>query len=245
MRNKALDLIKLLAIITMVIDHCRFIFPLYQSQLMAIGRWAFPLFAYALALNTFRALSNDKLSTIKSYFINLILFSLISEIPYKLMVGESSVLNVMPTLLIGFIFIVLLYKTESKFKKILFYICGVGILLPVQHYLEYGLFGVLLIVAFYWWFSATTLSIKYLSFALCVVFALLCNLQYYFSIIEVMGVFNAYTNAIILNIVLAMVSIFLITNYDLIKFNVPKVGKWAYWFYPVHMALFFAIGKLI
>ena len=244
MRNKALDLIKLLAIITMVIDHCRFIFPLYQSQLIAIGRWAFPLLAFAIALNTFRALSNGKTETIKSYFINLSAFSLISEIPYRLMVGKSIVFNVMPTLLLGFFFILLLYKAESRFKKILFYVCGIGILLPVQHYLEYGLFGVLLVVSFYW-FVSTEQTVKYLSFFLCIVLALICNLQYFYPVIDVLGIFNIYTKYIIVNILLVMTFIFAITNYDLIKFNVPKVGKWAYWFYPVHMALFFAIGKLI
>lgn len=244
MRNKGLDLIKLLAILTMVVDHCRFILPNYQSYLMAIGRWAFPLFAFAIAVNTYRALLNDKKTTIKAYFINLTLFSFLSEIPYRLMVGESSVLNVMPTLLIGFVFILLLHKAPSQLKSYLFFICGVGFLLPVQHFLEYGLMGVLLIVSFYW-FCSTKGILKALSFIAALCFALLSNLQYYYSLIEVLGLFNIYTNYLILSILLVMAFIFLISNYNLIKFNVPKVGKWAYWFYPLHMLLFFIIARLL
>lgn len=244
MRDRGLDLIKFLAILTMVVDHCRFIFPSFQSYLMAVGRWAFPLFAFAIALNTFRALTNNKISTIKSYCINLILFSCISEIPYRLMVGKSIVFNVMPTLLLGFLFIVLLYKAESKLKSILFFICGVGVLLPVQHYFEYGLMGILLIVSFYWFVSTKGL-LKALSFLACVCFALFCNLQYYYSLIEVLGLFNVYTNYLIVSILAVMAFIFTINNYDIVKFNVPKMGKWAYWFYPVHMLLIFAIMRYL
>lgn len=244
MRDKGLDLIKFLAILTMFIDHCRFIFPNFQSYLMTVGRCAFPLFAFAIALNTFRALINNKTSTIKSYCINLILFSCISEIPYRLMVGKSVVLNVMPTLLLGFLFIVLLYKAKSKLKSILFFICGIGILLPVQHYFEYGLIGILLIVSFYWFISKKGL-LKILSFLVCVFFALLCNLQYYYSLIKVLGIFNVYTNYLIVSILAVMVFIFIINNYDAVKVNVPKMGKWAYWFYPIHMLLIFAIMRYL
>lgn len=244
MRDKGLDLIKLLAILTMVVDHSRFIFPEFQSYLMAIGRWAFPLFAFAIALNTFRALTNNKFSTLKSYFKNLVLFSFISEIPYMLMVGKSTVLNVMPTLLLGFLFIVLLFKAESRLKSVLFFICGIGFLLPVQHFFEYGLFGVLLMVSFYWFFLTKGL-LKKLSFLLCICFALLCNLQYYYSLIVVLGVFNVYTNYLIVSILTVMFFIYIISNYNVIKFEVPKIGKWAYWFYPIHMLLIFAIARCL
>lgn len=243
MRDKGLDLIKIIAILTMVIDHLRFIFPHYQSYLMTIGRWAFPLFAYLIAINTFRALENSNLKSLKSYATNLFLFALISEVPYRLMVGTSQVFNVMPTLLIGFLSILLINLTKST-KNPFIFLGAVGLFLPIQHYFEYGILGVFLIISFYSYISMTG-SIKNIFFVLAVIFALLCNLQYFYPIITKLGLFSIYTNNLIVSIFLVMLLIYLITNFSLVKFNVPKVGKWAYWFYPIHMLIVFLIAKVI
>ena len=63
MRDRGLDLIKFLAILTMVVDHCRFIFPSFQSYLMAVGRWAFPLFAFAIMSLTMENTHNFVIKT--------------------------------------------------------------------------------------------------------------------------------------------------------------------------------------
>ena len=73
-RNKAVDLIKMIALFTMVIDHLKFVFPSYQSQLVIVGRWAFVFFCFVVAFNASEALAKNKINTIKSYFLNLALW---------------------------------------------------------------------------------------------------------------------------------------------------------------------------
>jgi len=69
-------------------------------------------------------------------------------------------------------------------------------------------------------------------------------LQYYYPIIKVVGLFNVYTNPLIISITLAMIFGFVVMTRNIINIDIPKVGKWAYWFYPVHMLIIFLILKL-
>ena len=69
-RNRALDLLKWIAIVTMVIDHASILFPQYNLLLRTIGRWAFPIFCIMLAFNLNQAISKKKTHTLKNYFKN-------------------------------------------------------------------------------------------------------------------------------------------------------------------------------
>lgn len=246
-RNKTLDLIKVIAIFSMVVDHLRYVLPEYQNILVTFGRWAFPLFAFLIATNTYRAISSNKSDTIRRYFINLSIFSIISEIPYRLLVGSTGVpattLNVIPTLLIGFLIIILIENKTSNLIKLPTLITILIGLYFFGNYLEYGIFGVLLIVAFYLSISSKT-NLKYnLYFIISGVLALLCSLQYFVPIFKVYGLFNVYTMPISLSIILAIFFLRFIDNVNL-NINVFKIGKIFWWFYPVHMLLIFLVGSL-
>ena len=244
-RNNALDLIKIIALVTMVIDHLRFVFPSFQVQLMTLGRWAFPFFAIAIAYNTFSAIQRNKDDTLKKYLINLGAFSLISEIPYRLMTNNTQhTFNVMPTLLLGFIYIGLIGKIKDKWLKLAVILFFPLLLLPIEMKLEYGLFGVLLIGSVYGIAANNRNSIKLFYLLLSIGMALAANLQYYYPIIKVVGLFNVYTNPLIISITLAMIFGFVVMTRNIINIDIPKVGKWAYWFYPVHMLIIFLILKL-
>ena len=54
MRSAGLDLVKWTAMLTMVADHLRFIWPEAEG-LFVLGRLAFPLFCLAIAVNVGRA----------------------------------------------------------------------------------------------------------------------------------------------------------------------------------------------
>ncbi|MGD9569815.1 MAG: TraX family protein [Sedimentibacter sp.] len=244
-RNNALDLIKIIALVTMVFDHLRFVFPSFQVQLMTVGRWAFPFFAIAIAYNTFTAIDRNKDETLKKYLVNLGAFSLISEIPYRLMTNNTqTTFNVMPTLLLGFIYIVLIGKIKATWLKVVITLTFPVLLLPIENKLEYGLFGVLLIGSIYGIAANKNKSIQILFFIVSVCLALAANLQYYYPIIKVLGLFSVYTTPLIISITLAMIFGFVAMTRNIITMDIPKVGKWAYWFYPVHMLIIFFILKI-
>ncbi|WP_434672990.1 TraX family protein [Pseudomonas sp. R1-15] len=96
-RDAALDLLKWLALLSMVLDHLRYVgFP--ADWLYVPGRLAFPWFCLAMAANLAR---NGASSLPWRYLGWLLLFSAISEIPYRLFVPNPTTLNVMPTLVLG------------------------------------------------------------------------------------------------------------------------------------------------
>ena len=142
-RNRALDLLKWIAIVTMVIDHASILFPQYNLLLRTIGRWAFPIFCIMLAFNLNQAIPKKKTHTLKNYFKNLALFCVLSEVPYQLFNQEPfTTLNVMPTLLLGFLLVVL-GESKHKYATLQFvFLLVVTILL--SNFIMYSVWGVLL-----------------------------------------------------------------------------------------------------
>lgn len=240
MRNKGLDLIKWIAIFAMVIDHLRFIDFIaafgHNNTLTIIGRFAFPMFCFVMAVNFKRIAENNNNDAIKSYLINLSLFSFLSEIPYRLLEKTPHVLNVMPTLFLGMLLMVLVVKDYKN--KWLAIVAFFSVVVPFSPLFMYGLLGVLLPISCY-------ITLKYnkkLLYLLPVIIALLCNLQYFVHTISTAG----FVLPIALIGLSAMASIaisFFILNRS-IKFNIRKVGAWGYAFYPVHLLTFHLINKL-
>lgn len=96
-RDAALDLLKWLALLSMVLDHLRYV-GFSADWLYVPGRLAFPWFCLAMAAN----LARNGASTLAWRYLGwLLLFSAISEIPYRLFVPNPTTLNVMPTLVLG------------------------------------------------------------------------------------------------------------------------------------------------
>lgn len=242
MRNRSLDLIKCIAIMTMVIDHSRFLF-FINSQflincLIVVGRFAFPMFCFALAVNFKRMLDEGNVLGINNYIKNILIYSFISEIPYMLMVAEPTTLNVMPTLLLGVIFMACL-TAEFKYKWLLVFILSI-ILIVISPIVMYGLTGVLLplgcLLALY--------NKSRLTILLPAVLAPLCNLEEQLvSKLSFDGLNNLMTYLICASSALSIIFCFYI-NKKKLNFPVWKVGVWGYWFYPAHMLGFYAINWL-
>ncbi|MGN8278253.1 TraX family protein [Pseudomonas sp. SMN5] len=96
-RDGALDLLKWLALLAMVLDHLRYV-GFSADWLYVPGRLAFPWFCLAMAVNLARSGTNAGRGR---YLGWLLLFSAVSEIPYRLFFPEPATFNVMPTLVLG------------------------------------------------------------------------------------------------------------------------------------------------
>jgi hypothetical protein len=97
-------MIKLIAILTMVIDHVGiFIFPQYSYLLRPIGAISFPLFAWMIVDG------KNKTSNEKKYLQNLLLFAVISEPVFMFMFPGRLELNSLFTLFWG-LFLVCAYE---------------------------------------------------------------------------------------------------------------------------------------
>lgn len=80
-------MLKLLAILTMVIDHLGYVFFPDQEWMRAIGRLTMPIFAYAIARGFFY--TRDK----RRYLIQLSILALVSQIPFMLLFHQGWTLN--------------------------------------------------------------------------------------------------------------------------------------------------------
>ena len=150
--------IRLFACITMPIDHIGYCMQAYRigdtetaDILRLVGRLAMPLFAFLIA-EGFKKTHNVFL-----YMLRLFLAALVSEIPFDLMssgrMTNHGSQNVMFTLLLGLLAIWtvdLAAKSKSKHLKCYAFI-PVLLLCYGAHRLstDYGFFGVLLILLFY------------------------------------------------------------------------------------------------
>ncbi len=163
-RNK----IKLIALITMLIDHIgvllQYAIPYWlYCCFRLIGRISFPIFAYFIAEGCY--FSKNKIK----YLCTIYLFALISQIPYYLFFGFNPLnLNVLFTFTFSIIIIFvfdkfLKMKTEIKpfvLICLIFTLLFIYLILNVLGlYFEYGLYGILLPILFYYSRSNKALQI--------------------------------------------------------------------------------------
>lgn len=137
--------LKIIAIISMLIDHIGYVFFPEVRILRIIGRLAFPIFAYVLVEGF--TYTRD----VKKYMLRLGVFALLSEIPFDLMrrgvLFETGTQNVFFTLFIGLLMMYLL----SKAKGIIIQYGIVAFFILVCRFLQtdYSSIGLLVIFVFY------------------------------------------------------------------------------------------------
>ena len=104
-----------IAMLTMLIDHIYFTIFLNATWMNGIGRLAFPIFAFMIVEGYYHT------KNIKNYILRLLIFAIISEIPFNIMVGYKLFLpqyqNVIWTFLISLCGIVAIGKVKEKFKR--------------------------------------------------------------------------------------------------------------------------------
>lgn len=150
--------LKLLAVITMLIDHIGAVLLPEYILLRCIGRIAFPIYCFLLVEGAVHT------SDIRKYQMRLLFFALLSEIPYDL--AHSGTLlrpdqqNVFFTLFLGLLGIRVLEKYNRGFISaltIFFITMSAGILQT-----DYSFGGVCFILAFYIFYRYNVA--KYMSF---------------------------------------------------------------------------------
>src|SRR5690554_4189669 len=135
--NNRTDILKLLAIISMFIDHIGYVFFPQYIIFRLLGRIAFPIFAYHISIGYINT------SNLKKYAIRLFLFGLISQLPYNILFQNGS-LNIFFTLFLGLICI---YALDKRNYIILALTFIAAFILDF----EYGFYGILTILSFYFY----------------------------------------------------------------------------------------------
>lgn len=235
-RSRAIDLIKWIAMVTMVLDHVRFIWPSLMG-LFVPGRLAFPLFALAMAMNVSRQHSGIYFSAANVRYITLLVTAaLVSEVPYKLAFGVHAVtLNILPTLVLGLLVAWgVHYRTWGS--AIVAIIAAISALLAHSS-LNYGLLGVLLP-------ASILLALRGSTWTLLAPACLCFFMTGGGGRLEGFLALDEYSILVMLTASAAPVfGIWLARQH--FKFPVPKVTRWGYLFYPGHLfclALISAVG---
>ncbi len=135
------DALKLLAILTMLIDHIGYMLFPQQLILRAIGRLAFPIFAHQLVIGY------RKTSSLKNYAIRLGIFAVISQLPFYFF-GRG--LNIFFTLLTG-LAAIYLYESKSLKNRVILLLILIITAVPPFSFLrmDYGAYGVMTILIFH------------------------------------------------------------------------------------------------
>ncbi len=147
------DVLKLIAIFTMLIDHSGvLLFPDYDI-LRTIGRISFPIFCYFIA-NGYRYTSNRR-----NYFNRILIFAFISQIPYMFLNygAEFKPFQFNVLFLFAYSLIVLHFIDRFRDRKTMaFIITAILIIIPIipeiflkDFAFSYNYYGILLVVIFY------------------------------------------------------------------------------------------------
>jgi hypothetical protein len=128
----------------MLIDHLGWIFFPQLNILRIIGRLSFPLFAFLVAEGS------TKTKNISSYINRLLIFGLISQIPYSysafLAGGKYLTLNIFLTLAVG-LFLIKLIQENKRLQFAFFFLifCFANVYISY----DYGIYGLLIILFSY------------------------------------------------------------------------------------------------
>ncbi len=235
-------ILKIIAIISMAIDHIGIAYFKYTTSMNVIGRIAFPIFAFQIS----EGYTHTK--NLKKYFFRLFLFALISQIPFFLFESlfmEDYSLNIFFTLFFGLLCIFIYDKIcnsshhiskkkwlDISLKYILAFtvIFFIGILAQVCNF-DYGFFGIAIIFLFYFFRNHKVL--------MAISFILACIINYLPNIIKYPQYIGIYSQLCLFTIL----PIIFICMYN--KKQGKKIKYFLYAFYPIHLLLIYIVFGLI
>jgi len=149
--------LKIIALVSMFADHLAVVFPsFFPIEFRAVGRLAFPIFAYFLAESFRHTKSHEK------FLLRIFFTAIVSQIPYSLAFAEKNIswtqaisftadTNIFYTLFFGGVAIVIFSRLQTNEKNLSAYVFSV---LPTAVLTEifsadYGGMGVLFIFSMY------------------------------------------------------------------------------------------------
>ncbi|HKL10097.1 MAG TPA: TraX family protein [Clostridia bacterium] len=131
------DFLKFLACVLMLVDHVGYIFFPGLIFMRAIGRLAFPIFAWQAAKGY------EKTSNLKKYMQRLFVFAIVSQIPYIWF--SPGKLNIIPTILVG-LWVIWLHENGGRYGFLLAaLLASTGDIVNLQ----YGSYGLMMIWIFH------------------------------------------------------------------------------------------------
>jgi hypothetical protein len=171
--------LKLIALITMLIDHIGIVFLPEIELFRIIGRLSFPIFAYFIAEGWYYTKNRAK------YTLIIAIFALITQPIYHFALNDSR-LNILFTFLLSIALMCLIDKCTTKNIEFIIYLLVFLLVLTfvsTLNFIDYGLLGVLLPVIFYMFRDN---QIKYLISTITIaIFSILFSDIQLFSIISI------------------------------------------------------------
>ncbi|MGJ7516825.1 TraX family protein [Pseudomonas baetica] len=231
-RDRALDLLKWLALLSMLFDHLRYV-GFSADWLYVPGRLAFPWFCLAMAAN----LAREPVTTNGQwrYLGWLVLFSAVSEIPYRLFLPNPDTLNVMPTLVLGLL-VARGWQVRSLDAQLLA-VSAVVLAALFSGRLMFGFFGVLLPLA-------TLLVIRRPGyFALLPGLVCLASNQWQVLYYSVRLGNHVAMAAVATCLIAPWLGLFLLRHAQGVK--PPAMRRWAYALYPVHFLVLLVLRQVL
>lgn len=239
LRERGLDLVKWLALASMALDHLRFLLP--GQPLLAWcfvpGRLAFPLFCLALAANLARQRPGVFARTAQRHIGGLLLFAALSEPAHDLLLGNAHKFNILASLALGWGIAWGLYaRRHGPLLLAVLLLLGAAWL---RSRLTYGLPGVLL----------PSLCLQALQRggpwpALATLAVLLANFTPRLGAALLAGQPRDWL--IVASCLAALpLGLWLLHAPLPPRLRIPAVGRWAYFFYPLHMLAIAAAAALL
>lgn len=230
-RDGALDLLKWLALLSMVLDHLRYV-GFSADWLYVPGRLAFPWFCLAMAANLARSGADNARWR---YLGWLLLFSAVSEIPYRLFIPDPATLNVMPTLVLGLL-VARCWQTPTLEARCL---AATALLLAAlfSSRLMFGFFGVLLPLMMLLLFKRS-LYLALLPGLVCVAanqWRVLYGAAWLGETVAIWGLVAC----------LIAPGLGLVLLRQAGRFHPPAMRRWAYALYPAHFLVLLAVRQIV
>jgi len=213
------DFLKAIAALAMIIDHAALL-PVFSDTnayiiMRIIGRIAFPIFAYYIAIG-FKNTNN-----LKKYVTRLAICAVISQLPYYLYFKNPMNLNVIFTFLIA---IAVLYFIKNEWHYTAIVVAFVPMCLEIllkSNIFDYSTYGIIIVAIFYLFTKKpVTASFAFLAITL---------------------LFSIYASSPVQ--MLAVLSLPIIFMKMPIKVKMPKY--FFYYFYPIHLMVLYIASILI
>lgn len=138
--------LKVIAMITMVIDHIGLLFLPECTPLRVVGRISFPIFAFLIVEGFFHT------SNVRKYMGRLLIFALLSEIPFDLMakgrIVDLTYQNVFFTLLVGLVMIYGMHRSVNPMMKNIWLVVALAGVMVLRT--DYSVYGIVIIYLFYY-----------------------------------------------------------------------------------------------
>jgi len=225
--------LKIIACITMFIDHIGYVIFDDASFFNYIGRIAFPIFAFQISEGFIHT------RNLKKYLLRLLIFAILSQIPFMLFLSifpDDFSLNVIFTLILGLLSVFIYNKTNILLGILSTIFLGISSELLCC---DYGFYGVAIVFLFYIFHNNKIALI--LSFIFTTIINYSSKILEYYS--DGLDYIKYATSYYLPYAICTCLSVIFIALYN--KKKGPNTKYILYLFYPLHLLLIYIISYFI